>query len=63
VGEGVPILRRWCRGSKQQTGGAIAATQTALGELLGVLATAADNLEKSLPFYQEIMEFLQRQEQ
>ncbi|MGF1516774.1 MAG: hypothetical protein ACFCVB_03075 [Nodosilinea sp.] len=28
-------------------------------ELLGVLASAADNQEQSLPFYQEIMEFLQ----
>ncbi len=32
-----------------------------LWQLLGVLATAADNPEKSLPFYQEIIEFLQHQ--
>ncbi len=42
---------------------AIEATQTALVELLGVLATAADSQGKSLPFYREMLEFLQQQGQ
>lgn len=39
----------------------IEATQTALVEMLGVLATAADNAAKPLPFYQEMLDFLQSQ--
>lgn len=38
-------------------------TQTALVEMLAVLATAADNQRKSWPFYREMVAFLQRQDQ
>jgi Fic family protein len=37
---------------------AIAATETALVDLLGVLATAATDAEPPLPFYQEMLDFL-----
>lgn len=40
----------------------INATQTALVEILGILATAADNASKPLPFYQEMLVFLQHLE-
>ena len=38
------------------------ATQTALVEVLGVLATAGEIENKELPFYGEMLEFLQQQE-
>ncbi|HEY9662973.1 MAG TPA: Fic family protein [Allocoleopsis sp.] len=40
----------------------IDAIQTALIEILGVLATAAEAQNKDASFYQEMLEFLQQQE-